>query len=92
LEGRSSRARLGKNGGLDNQVLDEELKTVPWPPRVGREFQMEQQQDAELEAIQEEAELEADSGVVNERKLARRSPRSRAGSSAHSGARLRPAA
>ncbi len=57
---------LGKNGGLDNQVLDEELKDRPMAPEeLAEEFQMEQQQDAELEAIQEEAELEADSGLVN---------------------------
>jgi ribonuclease G len=57
---------LGKNGGLDNQVLDEELKDRPMAPEeLAEEFQMEQQQDAELEAIQEEAELEADSGMVN---------------------------
>jgi len=38
---------------------------------------MEQQQDAELEAIQEEAELEAEVGW-EWRSFARRSPRSRA--------------
>ena len=46
-----------------NSVLEEERLMAP--EELAEEFQMEQQQDAELEAIQEEAELEADSGVTN---------------------------
>jgi Rne/Rng family ribonuclease len=47
-------------------VLDEELKErVMAPEELAEEFQMEQQQDAELEAIQEEAELEADGDLAN---------------------------
>ncbi len=43
-----------------NSVLDEDLKERPMAPaELAEEFQMEQQQDAELEAIQEEAELQA---------------------------------
>jgi Rne/Rng family ribonuclease len=49
-----------------NGVLDEDLKDRPMAPaELAEEFQMEQQQDAELEAIQEEAELQADGGVLN---------------------------
>jgi len=49
---------LGANG-----VLEEERLMAP--EELAEEFQMEQQQDAELEAIQEEAELEADGSVTN---------------------------
>jgi ribonuclease G len=49
---------IGTNG-----VLEEERMMAP--EELAEEFQMEQQQDAELEAIQEEAELEADGGVTN---------------------------
>jgi len=49
---------LGVNG-----VLEEERLMAP--EELAEEFQMEQQQDAELEAIQEEAELEADGSVTN---------------------------
>ena len=49
-----------------NGSLEEELKEHPMAPEeLAEEFQMEQQQDAELEAIQEEAELEADGVVTN---------------------------
>jgi Rne/Rng family ribonuclease len=49
-----------------NAVLDEDLKDRPMAPaELAEEFQMEQQQDAELEAIQEEAELQADGGALN---------------------------
>jgi ribonuclease G len=52
--------------GGANGVLDEELKERPMAPEeLAEEFQMEQQQDAELEAIQEEAELEADGGTLH---------------------------
>jgi ribonuclease G len=55
----------GATGG-ENGVLDEELKErVMAPEELAEEFQMEQQQDAELEAIQEEAELEADGDLSN---------------------------
>ena len=49
---------IGANG-----VLEEERMMAP--EELAEEFQMEQQQDAELEAIQEEAELEADGTVAN---------------------------
>jgi ribonuclease G len=46
-----------------SSVLEEERLMAP--EELAEEFQMEQQQDAELEAIQEEAELEADAGATN---------------------------